>query len=335
MIVVTAGASGDRSHMRIRSLGAVLLLVATTARGQSAGARSHVIATFGDSTFWPEGIDADQSTGKLYVASVMHRTIAEVSANGAVRELLSRDRNDFGPIFGVRVDSKRGVVWASSSGYAAIPGSDTAPAALLEIRIADGEVLRRFIVPAMPKGHVLGDLAIGPSGDVYVSDSVQPLLYVLRVGSDRLESITSPLFKSLQGIAPTPDGRFVYLTDYSSGLLRLSTETRAVDKLADAAGSTARGCDGIVWYDHSIVAVQNGTRTKRIIRFVLSEDGAAIDHAQVLDENPEADEPTIITVRGDELVFVGNSQWDKHGDHGERVAGTTLTAPKLFAVKMP
>ena len=48
-------------------------------------ARSRVERTFGDSTFWAE--DADPITGHLYVASIRHRTIANVAPNGAAREL--------------------------------------------------------------------------------------------------------------------------------------------------------------------------------------------------------------------------------------------------------
>ena len=57
-----------------------------------------------DSTFWPEGVDYDPRTGRDYVASVRHRTIAEVSADGAVRELWPRDRAGIGAMLGVRAD---------------------------------------------------------------------------------------------------------------------------------------------------------------------------------------------------------------------------------------
>src|SRR4051812_26585065 len=45
-------------------------------------ARSHIVATLPDSTFWPEGMDVDARTGSFYIASVVHRTIAEVRRDG-------------------------------------------------------------------------------------------------------------------------------------------------------------------------------------------------------------------------------------------------------------
>jgi DNA-binding beta-propeller fold protein YncE len=299
------------------------------------GAQSRVVATLPDSTFWPEGIDADTASGRLYVASVRHRTIAEVNPDGTSRELLSRDRADIGPIFGVRYDAKRKVLWASASGFKTISGSESSPAALLEISPDDGRIIRRWIVPPTERGHVLGDLAIGSRGEVYVSDSVQPILYVLRPGADSLESIHSPLFRSLQGIAPAPDGKSVYLADYSNGLLRMSNAGDVV-RIDDIPGSTTRGCDGIVWNRGSIIAVQNGTRTRRVIRYHLNGLGDALTSADVLDENTAvADEPTIGTMLRGEFVYVANSQWDKFDDSGARVWSKPLTAPVILGVKVP
>jgi DNA-binding beta-propeller fold protein YncE len=171
---------------------------------------------------------------------------------------------------------------------------------------------------------------------VYVSDSVQPILYVLRPGADTLEAIRSPLFKSLQGVAPAPDGKNVYLVDYSNGLLRLSLATREVSRVVTESGTSPRGCDGIIWHRGSIIAVQNGTRTRRILRVGLNTAGDSIASAEALDENTAiADEPTIGTIVRGEFVYVANSQWDKFDDNGARISAKALTSPVLLGVKLP
>ena len=109
--------------------------------GTSAATRSRVVATLPDSTFWPEGVDYDPRTGRYYVASVRHRTIAEVDANGKVRELWPRDRPGVGAMLGVRVDTARAVLWATTSGIRQMEGyvaADSGIAALLRVPIADG-----------------------------------------------------------------------------------------------------------------------------------------------------------------------------------------------------
>lgn len=302
---------------------------------------SRVVATLDDSTFWPEGMDYDPRSKRYYVASVRHRTIAEVTPGQSTRELWPRSTPRTGAILGVRVDTTRGVLWATMAGLPQMEGFtpvDSTIAALVRVRIADGHIEGRWDLPHVPGGHVLGDLAVGPRGDVFITDSNQPVLYRLRPGSDSLERFSDPLFHSLQGLAPTPDGRTLYLADYSHGLLRVDLERQIVTRLEDAPGSTSLGCDGIAWDARSgaIIAVQNGVEPARVMRLQLDRTGRRIVSAQVLDRNSMiADEPTIGAIVGRDFVYVANSQWMKYGEDGRLVAGAVLRAPRLLAVPLP
>lgn len=301
-------------------------------------ARSRVVARLDDSTFWPEGIDYDPRTQRYYIASVRHRTIAEVVNGRVTRELWPRERPGMGAIMGVRVDTRRGVLWATLAGVPQMRGyvrADSSIAALVRIRIADGAIEKRWDLPPAPLGHVLGDLAVDSLGDVFVTDSYDPVLYRLAANTDSLERIVSPYFHSLQGMAPTPDGRIVYLADYSHGLLRVDLTTHAVSQLDEPPGTTTVGCDGIVLDHGAIIAVQNGVSPARIMRFVLDARGTRIDRAEVLDQNTAiADEPTIGTIANGEFVYVANGQWEKYDDHGNRRPDRPLTAPVLLAVPL-
>ncbi|HEY9225509.1 MAG TPA: SMP-30/gluconolactonase/LRE family protein [Gemmatimonadaceae bacterium] len=313
-------------------------LVAAHDSNAAASPRSRVVTTLPDSTFWPEGMDVDSTTGRFYVASVQHRTIAEVRADGSTREILRRDRPDLGAMLGVRVDAKRGVLWATTSAIRNSPTfttGDTLAAELMRIRLGDGEIERRWRVPSPAPNHALGDLAIGPRGDVFVTDSSDPVLYRLRPNDTMLEAIRSPLFRSPQGIAPSPDGRIVYVADYSHGLLRVDLETGTVTRLDDAPGSTSVGCDGVAWDRGAIVAVQNGVTPARVMRFVLDPGGTRIARADLVDRNlAMADEPTIGAILGREFVYVANSQWEKHDETGLRIRSRPLTAPVLLAAPL-
>ncbi len=330
--------TADSSLAEIAKSRALAEVRTTLAANAGPLVRSHIALTFGDSTFWPEGVDADPTTRHFYVASIRHRTIADVAPDGTARELWPRDRPDLGAMFSVRIDSRRHTLWATTSGVRQTAGyvpADSAIAALLEIRPSDGAILRRLNVPPVTGGHVLGDLAIGPAGDVFLTDSNQPILYWLRAGADTLESITSPLFHSLQGLAPTPDGRTLYLTDYSHGLLRVDLRSRAVTRVADAPHSTSLGCDGIAWYRGSVVAVQNGIAPARIVRMVLNAAGDRIARFDVVDRNfPIADEPSIGTILGNDFIYVANGQWEKYDDNGHRLAAGKLSRPILLSVPL-
>jgi len=300
--------------------------------------RSVVRAVLPDTTLWPEGFDYDARTRSYYVSSVRHRTIAELSADGSVRELWPRDRPDMGAILGVRVDTARRVLWATTSTVPQMARYDSSSppvAALLRIRLPDGAIERRWTLPPSPRGHVLGDLAVDTRGDVWITDSNDPVVYRLRAGSDTLERTTSPLFRSLQGIAPTTDGRAVYIADYSHGLLRLDPDTRVVTRLIDAPSSTSLGCDGLVWYHGSLIGVQNGVVPARIMRFALDATGTRILTAERLDQNTTvADEPTLGAIIGDSFVYVATSQWEKHDAAGERLPGVALAPVVLLAALM-
>ena len=324
---------------------ALLALVASAPLGAAAQtsadslARGVLLRELADSTLWPEGVDRDPRTGDFYVASVRHRTIVRAKADGSEQELWPRDDHRLGAVLGVRVDPRRPIVWATTSGIPQMEGwipADSATAALLRIDARTGRILRRWDLPVAPRGHVLGDLALGPRGDVYLTDSYEPVLYRLRGGADTLERITHPLFRSLQGIAATDDDRFVYVADYSRGLLRVRLADGDVVRLGATAGIDTRGCDGIVLHRGAIVAVQNGATPARIVRFVLNAAGDSIVAAQTIDRNAVlAPEPTIGTMMGDRFVYVANSQWEEFDDAGHLKPGARLTRPRLVAVPLP
>jgi hypothetical protein len=307
-------------------------------RNAAVLARSREHATLRDSTMWPEAVDYDSTTGRFYVGSIRHRTIVEVAPDGRERVLWAPHTAGIGAIFGVRVDAARGVLWATTAGLPQMAGflpADTAIAALLQVRLRDGRILRRIDLPAT-RQHLPGDLTLAANGDVFVSDSRNPALYRLPRGGERLEEMTHPLFRSLQGVAVDSAGT-VYVADYSHGLLRVDFARRAVRRLTTAWGVTTLGIDGIALHaaSRSIIAVQNGTRPPQIVRFRLDAAGDAIVERRVLDRRWDiADEPTIGTLIGDEFVYVANSQWDKYDADGVRRTAIPLARPVLLGVRV-
>ena len=329
--------TADTTLARLSVLPAFREVAARHAAQLAPLTRGRTVAVLPDSTFFPEGMDVDPRTGFTYVTSIRHRTIAELTPRGDyVRELLPRGGVGHGAILAVRVDSQRGVLWATMSGIPQAAGytpADSGIHALLRITLPAGEIDGRWDVPAAAAGHTLGDVAIGPLGDVFMTDSRDPVLYRLPADGGGLQPIRHSLFRSLQGVAPAPGARAVFVADYSHGLLKVDVMSGEVIRLADAPRSTSLGCDGISWHDGALIAVQSGVFPPRVMRFELDSAWTRIVRADVLDRNlPVADEPTIGTVVGDEFIYVANSQWEKYNDNGERLRGTTLKRPVLISV---
>lgn len=311
-------------------------LTAAHARNRAPIGASRVVRQLDDAAFWPEAVDHDAQTGSYYLGSVRRGTVVRIDSLGRARELWPRDSMRAGAVLGVRVDAPRRALWITTSGipqWEGFQSGDTALATLMQVGLDDGRILRRWDFPAARNGHVLGDLAVASNGDVFITDSNHPVLYRLRASGDTLEATTSPLFNSLQGVAPTPDGRSLYLADYSHGLIHMDLASGRLTRVADASRSTSLGCDGLMWYRGSLVAVQNGVAPARVVRFHLDPAGLAIARAEIIDRNSLiADEPTIGTIVGNEFVYVANSQWDKHDARGVMRPGAVLVGPTLLGV---
>lgn len=183
---------------------------------------------------------------------------------------------------------------------------------------------------------MLGDVAISPTGDVLFTDSQHATLFVLRTDADTLVSYTHARFRSLQGVAPSADGSGAHVADYSHGLLYVELRTGRVVRVADAAGTTTLGIDGIVRTGRDIIAVQNGMVPARAVRLTLDQSGRRVVRAQTVDRNGTiADEPTIGAMLGDAFLYVANSQWEKYDARGQRMPGTSLAPPVILRVLLP
>ncbi len=315
----------------------LLAVISAAAAAQPAPPATRVVREIPDSTFWPEAVDYDPLTRSHFVSSVHRGLILRIDSLGRATNFPVPALRG-GAAMGLRVDPARRVLWAAWSGLPQRDGyvaADSTVAAIFEIGIDDGRVRRRWNLPAAPGGHVIGDLAIGPQGDVFFTDSKQPELYRLRPGRDSLETIRDTLFKSLQGAAPTPDGTTLYLADYSRGLLRLDLRSGVVSRLMTSDGKSARGCDGLMLYRGGLIAIHNGVLPGHVIRIGLDASGSAIASTELIEVDPAiGDEPTVGTIVGDELVFVGTSQWEKHDNNGRLLPNAKLRGIVIVGMKL-
>ena len=94
---------------------------------------------------------------------------------------------------------------------------------LVEYDLDSAAVRRRVEPPAGAEGARLSDLAVAPSGDVFVADPVHGRVYVLRQGEASLRVLTpeGPI-GSAQGIAVSPDGA-LFVADYTQGIVRVDS----------------------------------------------------------------------------------------------------------------
>jgi sugar lactone lactonase YvrE len=144
-------------------------------------------------------------------------------------------------------------------------------------------------------------------GNVYVTDSVQGMIHLVRAGGSRLEAFLGPgRLPWPNGIAISDDQRTLFVA--TQGAYRaVDIATRRVRELS--ASVPVGPTDGLVYHRGSLVAVQPWEQGRVIERYVLSPAADRITRSQVLvADHPEHSQPTTGVVVGGDLFYVANSQ---------------------------
>ena len=332
-----------RNDSTFRALAGATALDSAVSRLASATApivRGRVRLTVADTTLYPEGVAFDARHARWFMGSVRQRKVVAIERDGSVRDFVASGTDGLAGVFGMAVDSVRQTLWVATTALPRMQGftaADSGRVGVYGFDLETGRLRRKaWMARDSSAAHTVGDVAVAPNGDVYVSDSEAPRILMLAAGSDSLvRFLTHPLFRSLQGMAITPDGRTMYVADYSHGLVRVSLASKTVDLLGGAPGVTLLGVDGLYWHRGALIGVQNGVTPARVVRFCLDPSGRSVRRLEVMDRNPAvADEPTLGAVEGDALVYVATSQWEKYDDTGQRIAGSRLRSAIALSVAL-
>jgi sugar lactone lactonase YvrE len=258
-----------------------------------------------------EGVAHDPRTGDFFVSSVHHRKVVRVRRDRSVRDFVAEGQDGLWAALALAVDPRRRVLWVSSAAVPQIRGfskDEEGKSALFAFDLESGRLRHRVEGPA-PLGAL--DLAVDAGGDLFAAASRSGALYRLPRGASRLEELVpAGRLPAPQGIAPSADGRHLYVADYVLGIVRVDRRTREVRVLAPPADIALEGIDGLVLHGRQLIAIQNGLRPHRVLRLALDAKGEAITRADVLEStHPEHDEPTLGVRVGGDLYYVANSQW--------------------------
>jgi sugar lactone lactonase YvrE len=310
---VAPKAESDSDFSAVKTSPAVEAAFARLAENRKPIERSTVAFTLPELGLLTEGVAYDPKTEAFFVSSVRKRKIVRRDAKGTVKDFVTSGRDGIFSAVALAVDAKRRALWVSSAAMPPMAGFEKSQDRLsfvLEYDVDTGR-LRRKIPP--PEGAFLSDLALGPAGELVVSDPYSGRLYLLENGAFRVLVGEGPI-GSAQGLAFAPDGR-LYVADYVQGPVRVDVKTGATRLLDVPPEAAVTGIDGLVWDRGSLVGIQNGTEPHRVVR--LSLDGDKVTAVTVLDRaHSRFDEPTLGVVAGDALYYVANSQYGAVRDDG-------------------
>ena len=284
-----------------------------------------------------ESVAYDDKTKTYYVSSVHKRKVISVDSRGNVKDF-SKPGDGLWSAMGLKSDSRRRHLWVATAAHAQmmdLEKGDDGRSGIFKYDLDTGKLLKRYLLPNLPQKHWLGDIVITRAGDVFATDSLNPQIYRISKKTDTLELFADvPPMISPQGLALTPDETSLFIADYSLGIFKLDLITKKLTELT-APGIATIGIDGMYFYKGDLIAIQNGTRPHRVVRFKLNKNLDAIGSFETLEaNNPLFDEPTLGVIVKDTLFYIANSQWGAIDKNGALSQPDKLVEPLILKVKL-
>ncbi|MEA2364022.1 MAG: hypothetical protein QOD71_3167 [Thermoleophilaceae bacterium] len=284
-----------------RVLALALLSLAVAAPATGAGLpRTYTIP--GDNVY-PEGITLRPGSDQFFVSSTGTGTIYRGRLGKARMKVFLPSGEDGRALAnGLRATRDHLIVTGSLTGF------------IFVYDIRTGRLVRRF---ATGSGSLVNDVAVGPGGDAYVTDSMRGLLF--RIPARALSKRTSatkrlrpfvrlsdtPVGQYSNGVVAAGD-RYVLVVGTASGVLgRVDLETKKVRKVQ---GLDLPAGDGLARTGRTLYAVNSAAKVTQVKLSRKWLSGTVVRDIT----SPSFHFPTTVQVAGKRLLVV-NSQFDNRG----------------------
>jgi Cu-Zn family superoxide dismutase len=288
------------------------------------GGAPRTIALPGDAIF-PEGVAAWPGTKRFFVSANSDGAIFTGSLKRTEAELfLPGGADGRTSATGLEVDAKRERLL--------VAGAATGRAFAYDAR--DGTLLRKF---GTGPGGFLNDVALTPSGDAYVTDSLRPILWRLSAediaagegGTTTLAPFLDlttivpyqPGF-NLNGLVATPDGRYLLAVQSNTGQLHRIEPLTGEAQEVDLGGERLLRGDGLELRGRTLYVVRNQDELIVTVRLAKDLLSGRVTNTTT---DPSLMFPTTAALLRGRLLVV-NSQFDK------RTAGQPPVLPFTVSV---
>ncbi len=252
----------------------------------------------------PEGIAWDAAGQKLLFGSMRTGEIFALDGSGQVTKFAELRHATPLAAIGMTVDEKRGLLWVIGSPSFLTERQDAeadALAGVFAFDVATGKERLRFL--SDDAGYGFNDVTVAPDGDVYLSGE---FLSVLRDGTGPLRRLATsvPVYGS-NGIVVTADNRHLITASYPSGIAVVRLSDGVTHFLRAPDNTELYGIDGLYLYDGDLVAIQNGIKPWRLMRFALAADLSEITDTITIDFGNPLITATTGAIVGDQIRFIG------------------------------
>lgn len=259
-----------------------------------------------------ENITPGFKPGTFFVSSIHKRKVVYIDEDGNSTDFIPSKQNGLSAVMCVKADAKTNSLWVASTVTPEMMEYDSAlTSAIYQFDARTKKLIARYEAGMKAKGSFFGDIVLNTAGEVFISDSQNNVIFKINTQTKKLESyFTSDEFWNIQGISFSVDEKYLYIADYIKGIFRLTLSTKELIQLKVDAVASVKGVDGLIVYQHTLIAIQNGVQPMRVMQLRLNESGDRIISARTIDHNhPDFNEPTNGCLVNHTLYYVANSQW--------------------------
>jgi SMP-30/Gluconolactonase/LRE-like region len=315
--------SGDPEFAGLRTSREFTDLVDKVHRDFPVEAHARLALVTEEKNLIPEGLAWDPNRKVFYLSSLAQRKIVQITPDSHASDFVPANRDHLLPVLGIRLDPRDSSVWANEMEEEHSKGE------LLHFD-ASGTLLGRFAIDDRAK-HGFNDLVVRTSGEIILTDSLNNQVYRFDPAAKSFAplKIHRELFYP-NGIALAADDKTLFVAD-AIGVIRVYLENLSSSDVNPGPHSTLAGADGLYWYNGSLIAIQNGIGSPRIVAFKLSNDRTRVTRTTVLENRSSFTSlPTTGAIRGSDFYFISNSHIDNL--NGGKILDVTQLEPVRIAM---
>jgi hypothetical protein len=275
---------------------------------------------------------------------VHERRIVRRNAKGEISDFVEKESGVLWSVLGMAADAGRRHLWVTTTAYPPMEGyaeNLEGKSALVCFDLDSGKELARY-ESFRPGGKGFNDVRVASDGAVFVTDheerpgSLYRLAPAAELAGRKLELFGDPeALGSPEGLTFSSDGRYLFVADYSNGIVRYELATGKHVYLQDPPGFSLVGLDHLDFHRGSLIAVQNGNRPHSVLRLPLSPDLGKILGVEPLERgHPDYADPTLGVLLGDDLYYVAASNWGRLDDD-ERLETTGEPLAEPLILRLP
>ncbi|MBL8149039.1 MAG: hypothetical protein JNN15_03825, partial [Blastocatellia bacterium] len=242
--------------------------------------------------------------------------VVEIDKFGKEKDFAVEKQDGMWGVLGIKVDAKNRILWVNTAAGPELKPDDGS-AALFKYDLKTRKMIKKYVLDNKShQAHLFNDLVINSKGDIFLTDSLSGTIYTVTSDKDELEILINPgEFFYPNGITISSDEKYLFVADWRAGVSLIDIEAKKFAILPHPENITLAGIDGLYFYRNSLIAVQNGSKPERVVRFFLSERLDRVESEKILEvNNPLFIVPTTGLMLGDNFYYIANSQLDNYKD---------------------